>query len=93
MAVVADRHLQGLGEALEPYTYTWPDGHLDSSWRRSGDTVERLLPERVEDLLQDSRWPAFFPSPISFVTTAAGGQTGLEKVVGASLLKYCENIL
>ena len=38
------------------------------------------------ELAIDSRWPAFFPSSISLVTTSDGKRTALEKVVGASIV-------
>ncbi len=44
------------------------------------------MPERTEDLTADSRWPAFFPSPISIVTTADGDRVAVEKIVGASIV-------
>jgi flavin reductase (DIM6/NTAB) family NADH-FMN oxidoreductase RutF len=44
------------------------------------------MPESVEALAADSRWPAFFPSPICYVTTADGTHVALEKVVGASIV-------
>jgi flavin reductase (DIM6/NTAB) family NADH-FMN oxidoreductase RutF len=44
------------------------------------------MPESLEDLALDSRWPAFFPSAISLVTTCDGKHTALEKVVGASIV-------
>jgi flavin reductase (DIM6/NTAB) family NADH-FMN oxidoreductase RutF len=52
----------------------------------SGCHWSRAMPETRSELSQDSRWPAFFPSPISFVTTGHGEETGLEKVVGASII-------
>jgi len=46
----------------------------------------RKLPESRAELEKDSRWPAFFPSPICLVTTASGDEMALEKVVGPSIV-------
>lgn len=76
--------------ALQPYRYCWPTEDLLSlpAWSDGGDDgiVERSMPESVEVLAKDSRWPAFFPSPMCVVTTRDGAATGLEKVVGASIV-------
>jgi flavin reductase (DIM6/NTAB) family NADH-FMN oxidoreductase RutF len=81
---------QALTDGLQPYAYNWPATPFSAqpAWTRSdaGDAWLRDMPERAEDLAADSRWPAFFPSPISVVTTASGGRIGLEKVVGASIV-------
>ena len=44
------------------------------------------MPETREELAADSRWPAFFPSPICITTTEHHGIAHLEKVVGASIV-------
>jgi flavin reductase (DIM6/NTAB) family NADH-FMN oxidoreductase RutF len=44
------------------------------------------MPESREELAKDSRWPAFFPVPLSIITTSDGTQTALEKEVGASIV-------
>jgi flavin reductase (DIM6/NTAB) family NADH-FMN oxidoreductase RutF len=44
------------------------------------------MPESQDELANDSRWPAFFPSPISLVTAGNGPKVALEKVVGASIV-------
>jgi flavin reductase (DIM6/NTAB) family NADH-FMN oxidoreductase RutF len=44
------------------------------------------MPESLRELAADSRWPAFFPSPMSFVTTGDGSKIALEKVVGAQIV-------
>jgi flavin reductase (DIM6/NTAB) family NADH-FMN oxidoreductase RutF len=44
------------------------------------------MPETEAELAADSRWPAFFPSPVSVVTTSDGSAVALEKVVGASIV-------
>ena len=44
------------------------------------------MPENRTEIALDSRWPAFFPSPICIVTTGDGRQMALEKVVGASIV-------
>jgi len=60
------------------------------------------MPESREELDCDSRWPAFFPSPICITTTSHGGVAHVEKVVGASIvnrfpyvvaLSYCREPL
>lgn len=75
---------------LEKYLYTWPYEELSSinGWRKSlhKGFLERTMPESVDKLSKDSRWPGFFPSAICFVTATNGLQTGLEKVVGATIV-------
>jgi len=72
------------------FTYRWPDHNLalDAHWQptQNGPFSERRLPENREQLEQDSRWPAFFPSPICLVTTTNGQEMALEKVVGPSIV-------
>jgi flavin reductase (DIM6/NTAB) family NADH-FMN oxidoreductase RutF len=70
--------------------YTWPSHDLKKSkqWRPvPGEQAYRMeMPEALEQLAIDSRWPAFFPSSISLVTSSDGRRTALEKVVGASIV-------
>ena len=70
--------------------YLWPGSDLKASplWRSSpGEQAHVMpMPERLADLAADSRWPAFFPSSISLVTTSDGKRLALEKVVGASIV-------
>jgi flavin reductase (DIM6/NTAB) family NADH-FMN oxidoreductase RutF len=54
---------------------------------------ERRMPEDEQEVAQDSRWPALFPSPICFVTVAHGGRVALEKVVGASVVNRFPYVL
>lgn len=80
-----------LPSALRPYRYTWPSVPLDGLPALPGadgstSMVHRLLPESAGELAQDSRWPAFFPSPICLVTTGNGEAAALERVVGASIV-------
>jgi flavin reductase (DIM6/NTAB) family NADH-FMN oxidoreductase RutF len=88
------------------FRYTWPYcGAFDSSaWERTPDGGHRVraMPESCGELERDSRWPAFFPSPICITTTAHGGVAHVEKVVGASIvnrfpyvvaLSYCREPL
>jgi flavin reductase (DIM6/NTAB) family NADH-FMN oxidoreductase RutF len=102
---------RGLGPRPLPadrqkFRYTWPDrGAFDASvWRRTPDGTHRVraMPESRDELEQDSRWPAFFPSPICITTTSIGGISHVEKVVGASIvnrfpyvvaLSYCREPL
>jgi flavin reductase (DIM6/NTAB) family NADH-FMN oxidoreductase RutF len=76
--------------ALKRYRYVWPSDSLDQDGRwhvENGDrALTRQLPEDLDDLARDSRWPAFFPSPICLVTAGNERQAGLEKVVGASIV-------
>ena len=65
-----------LPDSLTSYRYCWPDHDLggDPRWRK-GEVDGFLvhdMPESLEDLAEDSRWPAFFPSPLCLVTTADG---------------------
>ncbi|SMF97666.1 NADH-FMN oxidoreductase RutF, flavin reductase (DIM6/NTAB) family [Methylomagnum ishizawai] len=76
--------------ALKDYRYIWPQPESlnTDQWRKlqDDDAYIRTMPEALEELSEDSRWPAFFPSPIALVTTADGPVAGLEKVVGASIV-------
>jgi flavin reductase (DIM6/NTAB) family NADH-FMN oxidoreductase RutF len=79
-----------LSEKLQPYQYLWPaSGLLSSSdWQveDNGHVYTREMPETREQLRADSRWPAFFPSSICYVSTTDGTKTALEKVVGPSIV-------
>jgi|MDTC01.1.fsa_nt_gb flavin reductase (DIM6/NTAB) family NADH-FMN oxidoreductase RutF len=72
------------------FSYNWPYSDLGpaSGWHpnKAGTCLQRDLPETSEQLAADSRWPAFFPSPICFVTTTNGKKIGFEKVVGPSIV-------
>src|SRR5215813_8403766 len=76
--------------AVNQGEYLWPNYDLPTStrWRRiAAEQAYRMeMPESLEDLAADSRWPAFFPSSISLVTTSDGHRMALEKVVGASIV-------
>jgi flavin reductase (DIM6/NTAB) family NADH-FMN oxidoreductase RutF len=74
------------------------------AWRLTADGRHRTraLPEARSELEHDSRWPAFFPSPLCITTTAHAGVGHVEKVVGASIvnrfpyvvaLSYCREPL
>jgi flavin reductase (DIM6/NTAB) family NADH-FMN oxidoreductase RutF len=78
-----------LTEAQQRYSYQWPPADLSESseWERTpGGMLARSMPESLDAVQQDSRWPAFFPSPICFVTTGDGETSAVEKVVGASVV-------
>lgn len=77
-----------LRSPLLPYRYSWPSGPLSPQWQSSSNDlfIERVLPESDEQLASDSRWPAFFPSSITFATSRYGDSVVLEKVVGASIV-------
>ncbi|MBT7136677.1 MAG: hypothetical protein HN889_02320 [Rhodospirillaceae bacterium] len=72
------------------FSYKWPYSALDTDtgWNENVDSPfrNRDLPETAEQLEADSRWPAFFPSPICLVTTTNGHEVGFEKVVGPSIV-------
>ncbi len=75
---------------LAPYEYVWPQpGTLVApAWQRLDGTplLARPLPESVDELARDSRWPALFPSPICIVTVADGEAVAMERVVGPSIV-------
>jgi flavin reductase (DIM6/NTAB) family NADH-FMN oxidoreductase RutF len=65
--------------------YVWPEGMLDARFpEQMFDGLFRTgrVDETVESIGGDSRWPAFFPAPIGFVTTGSGSHVALERVVG-----------
>lgn len=69
----------------ERYMSLWPNFDLQSSqdWKAVDGTrlLKRELPEDIDALAQDSRWPALFPSPMCIVTTNDGSVGVMEKVV------------
>ena len=75
---------------LNSHTYVWPPRDWDDSsdWtlEPTGQFRVRAMPESLEALHHDSRWPAFFPSSMCLVTASDGRQCALEKVVGASIV-------
>ena len=76
-----------LTPVLHARRYLWPPQSLAGTWSADNQgNLTRSLPESAAELAADSRWPALFPSPICLVTTTDGRQTGLEKVVGASIV-------
>jgi flavin reductase (DIM6/NTAB) family NADH-FMN oxidoreductase RutF len=83
--------------ALSPYRYVWPTADPKESPRWSPIPGQRFharaMPESAEELANDSRWPGFFPSPISLVTTTDGKASALEKVVGASIVNRFPYVL
>ena len=65
-----------LPPGLRSSAYSWPiEPFRPDTWTEEAAGLSRTLPERLEDVAVDSRWPAFFPSPISIVTTADGAET------------------
>jgi len=74
----------------QDFLYSWPYSDLspDTGWHpnEAGTYLRRDFPETLEQLKSDSRWPAFFPSPICLVTTTDGKENGFEKVVGPSIV-------
>ncbi len=78
-----------LADDLRPYAYLWPrPDSLPAKWHDVAGSRLRAfdLPETPAELAADSRWPALFPSPMCLVTASNGTETGLEKVVGASIV-------
>lgn len=75
-------------EQLAPWLYRWPPEPLAAGWRPAGNGfLVHELPESPAALAADSRWPAFFPSPICLVSACDGaGGIALEKVVGATVV-------
>ena len=73
-----------------PYLFRWPAQDLskDQGWQANpqGQRLERPMPETDEEVAADSRWPAFFPSAISIVTTSDGKRSSMERVVGANIV-------
>lgn len=80
----------GRDESLRRYEYQWPQSGWDATghWHATPDgaSLTRRLPETATELAADSRWPAFFPSPICLVTATVDGTSVMEKVVGASIV-------
>lgn len=70
--------------------YRWPgdDAVLAPDvWTiRADGSRRRAMPESAASLRDDSRWPAFFPSAISIVTSIGPDGPVVEKVVGASIV-------
>ena len=77
------------------FEYRWPERFPGPRWTRAeeGRAFVRNMPETAEDLRADSRWPAFFPSPICLVTVRHGDEVALEKVVGASIVNRFPYVL
>ena len=80
-----------LTAALSHYEYAWPqaDLALNAHWTpvdAGAAAFQRTMPEPADEVGRDSRWPAFFPSPISIITTRDGARIHVEKVVGASIV-------
>ncbi len=84
-------------DSWQRYIYKWPYFSLSASkhWRltKNQHAYERCMPESLEDLSVDSRWPAFFPAPISYLTCSDGSKSALERVVGASIVNRFPYVL
>jgi flavin reductase (DIM6/NTAB) family NADH-FMN oxidoreductase RutF len=80
-----------------PDSYRWPERPIGSTtgWQLDVDRDVWTLPmpEHVDTLARDSRWPAFFPSAICHVTTRDGSRTALERLVGASIVNRFPYVL
>ena len=79
-----------LSDSLKKYAYRWPDIDLAAAaggqYTKDTRGYVMKMPEKAEAVFKDSRWPAFFPSSISLVTTGEGSKPALEKVVGAAIV-------
>jgi flavin reductase (DIM6/NTAB) family NADH-FMN oxidoreductase RutF len=86
-----------MNPSLEPYRYAWPPAgwRPTEPWQSLDETpfVARPMPESLVELAGDSRWPAFYPSPISLVTTTDGTDVALEKVVGVTVVNRFPYVL
>lgn len=75
---------------IEDYKFSWPNFDLskDTNWKYDNKKKEfvRQMPESEKNLALDSRWPAFFPAPICYITVSDGIITGLEREVGATIV-------
>lgn len=70
-------------------SYDWPRVPLDAQagWNDESYLFQSMhMPETLDALNEDSRWPAFFSSPICLVSTGHGDDALLEKVVGPSIV-------
>jgi flavin reductase (DIM6/NTAB) family NADH-FMN oxidoreductase RutF len=69
-------------------TYVWPEAPLDRQFsRRPGSLFHSATaPETRSSIAADSRWPAFFPSPIGLLTSGRGSDAALERVVGPMIV-------
>lgn len=73
----------------DPPPYTWPDHRFDQlPHAPSFDGLFRTiaLRESAASVAGDSRWPAFFPSPIGLLTTGTGSSAVIERVVGPMIV-------
>lgn len=84
------KNIFSISPSLKQYRYLWPGFQIkdDPRWKPVEDKpfYARHMPENKEELTADSRWPAFFPAPICFVTTTNGSSVALEKVVGSLIV-------
>jgi flavin reductase (DIM6/NTAB) family NADH-FMN oxidoreductase RutF len=69
--------------------YSWPDVALGPRFTPSEfDSLfcTTTLAEDAASMAADSRWPAFFPSPICLLTAGSGERAVLERVVGPMIV-------
>lgn len=68
--------------------YLWPTGALDERFQTTDGNLfsSAVLKDTGSSLSGDSRWPAFFPAPIAFLTTGSGDRTVLERTVGPMIV-------
>lgn len=76
--------------SLESYRFSWPMEELSASsrWQVSDDDryFLREMPETLVELRSNSQWPAFFPAPMSIISTSDGSTLAIEREVGASIV-------
>lgn len=86
-----------ISESMSRYRYLWPESDLGAAqhWTVSADGryFERSMPEDLQELAVDSRWPAFFPSSVCLVTARHGSKVALERAVGASIVNRFPYVL
>ena len=79
-----------VSQKLEKYQYRWPlkDFKNIEQWTINSNHrfYERTMPENCQEVAIDSRWPAFFPSCVSLVTTSDGVKTAVERSIGATIV-------
>lgn len=84
-------------QTLTKYRYLWPSSDVSSmtQWNITADNLflERTMPEGDQELAMDSRWPAFYPSPVCLVTASHGSNVALERSVGASIVNRFPYVL
>ena len=95
MSIIVRNPQDTVEPVAEPYQWPAP-GDLDGpAWRIDPQEhfLVRNLPETEAEISDDSRWPAFFPSPICLITSQGKHGPVLERVVGATIVNRFPYIL